>query len=611
MNRGPWASTRDLTYHRGMGRGNGSIVPALALAALGALEVTACGEATAQAEGAEGETGETAGDSGDGDGDAAMCPAEGGTAEVAAPEHLMTLPGNTAWYSSPAIADLDGDGDMEIVAPYYDVFVYDHEGAVLDQEATDNFHHGRVYAPGVVADLDGDGLTEVVVGGSEGWVAAYEFVNGGLEIKSGWPALACNTGDACGNVEVRGMAADDLIGDGQLEIVVTTTETEPEGAQVFAFTAGGALLDLPDTPFPDWPRYNTATGEGGDADANGQGHHGFGCYGLNVGTGNIDDDPEPEVLVTYDNHHVNAFEPSGESITASPYFTNRQGEFEGLPLDWGQFIRYLDPAVEEAHYHLHEGEWPGPSTHPWLQWTASPPVVADMDDDGDNEVVGVPNVEENEPYETIAHAVMVLEGAHGDGERSARRLAGWEQLPASDHPWPRESGDWYPPNGVPAPTVVDISGDARPEVVVPMNDGHVYAFGEGAELWRFDYAGGVEKTFASEVTIADLNRDGAPELVFSTYALEPDAGRLVILARDGTLLHDLPLPNQGMNGNGIGGPAAPTIGDLDGDGQLEILVVTFDHGMDMFTVPGSGGNCLLWPTGRANNLRNGQGPGYE
>jgi hypothetical protein len=51
-----------------------------------------------------------------------------------------------------------------------------------------------------------------------------------------------------------------------------------------------------------------------------------------------------------------------------------------------------------------------------------------------------------------------------------------------------------------------------------------------------------------------------------------------------------------------------TIGDLDGDGTLEIVVSTFDHGVDVFTAPGSASNCLLWPTGRGNYLRNGAGP---
>jgi hypothetical protein len=45
--------------------------------------------------------------------------------------------------------------------------------------------------------------------------------------------------------------------------------------------------------------------------------------------------------------------------------------------------------------------------------------------------------------------------------------------------------------------------------------------------------------------------------------------------------------------------------DLDGDGTLEIFVQTFDHGMDVFTVPGSGDRCLLWPTARGGPLRTG------
>ena len=108
--------------------------------------------------------------------------------------------------------------------------------------------------------------------------------------------------------------------------------------------------------------------------------------------------------------------------------------------------------------------------------------------------------------------------------------------------------------------------------------------------------------------MADLNQDGSPELVFGTYSLQPNAGRIVILAATGALLYDLTLPNQGTDGNGIGVPAAPTLADLDGDGTLEIVVTTFDHGLDVYTVPGSGTGCLLWPTGRGNLLRNGMGP---
>jgi hypothetical protein len=140
-------------------------------------------------------------------------------------------------------------------------------------------------------------------------------------------------------------------------------------------------------------------------------------------------------------------------------------------------------------------------------------------------------------------------------------------------------------------------------------DGHVYAVGPtGRRLWRFDYANGAPRTFASEVSAADLNRDGRPELVLGTYSLEPGAGRLLVLSGSGRLLHEVRLRNQRPDGNGIGVPGAPSIGDLDADGRLEIVLSTFDHGLDVYTVPRSGTNCLPWPTGRGNLLRNGSGP---
>ena len=110
------------------------------------------------------------------------------------------------------------------------------------------------------------------------------------------------------------------------------------------------------------------------------------------------------------------------------------------------------------------------------------------------------------------------------------------------------------------------------------------------------------------MTVADLNQDGTPELLLATFGDSDvhDSGRLMILSAGGAVLHDMLLPNPGHNGNGNGAPAAPAVGDLTGDGQLEVFVQTFDHGMDVFTIPGSAENCLLWPTARGGPLRMGQ-----
>jgi VCBS repeat protein len=521
---------------------------------------------------------------------AALTFADVAAAAVAAPRFVRNIEtGETGWFSSPALVDLAGDRRLEIVAPFYSTFVFDARGRLLGKGTASQ---GRVYAPGVVADLDGDGTREIVVGGNEGTVAAYSLAGGRLQVEPGWPASTCSGGQC---PETRGLAAADLDRDGRIEVVATTTNTSQTGSQVFVFTASGGTA-------PGWPRYDQA----GDLTFNGAGNHGYGAYGENVGIGQLDNDPQREIVVTFDNHQINVFNHDGTSVLASPWYTNRQSGFVGRRLGWGQFIRWLSPRVEDDHLHRHVGAWPDVRRTPWLQWTASPPTVADLDRDGRNEVIGLPNVELGEPYETQAYAFMVLDGAQGSGRRSARRHEGFRKLPLTRKPAVRGKGDWYPPSGIPAPTIVDIRGNRRPEIVAAVPDGYVYAVGPGGRrLWRYDYARGAPKTFASEVVAADLNRDRVPELVFGTYGAAPRSGRLVVLSARGRRLHDIRLRNQGSDGNGIGIPAAPSIADLDRDGRLEIVVSTFDHGIDVYRVPRSRPNRLPWPTGRGNLLRTG------
>jgi hypothetical protein len=531
------------------------------------------------------------------------CADQGGTHAVRRPAFVRRIPtGETGWFSSPGLADLNGDGRLEIVAPFYSTFVFNAKGHRLGRGTATG---GRVYAPSVVTDLEGDGVPDIVVGGS-GTVAAYEFRDGRLRLKAGWPASTRSGGQT---PEVRGLAAADLNGYGRVEVVATTTNTSPTGAQVFVFNAHGNLFQPAGGHRPAWPRYNQLAGTGNDLRFNKVGNHGYGAYGENVAIGNIDDDPALEIITTFDNHQINAFNDDGTSILASRWFTNPESDALGRRMGWGQFIRWADPRVERRHYHLHTGAWPSPARQAWLQWTASPPAVADLDGDGRNEVVGIPNVERHIPYRTQGYAFMALDGAYGAGHRSARRHRGFETLPMSNHPVHRPAGDWYPPSGIPAPTVVDLVHDARPEIVAALPGGKVYAVGPGGNrLWATRYAPRRSKTFASEVVAADLNQDGTPELVFGTYALHRDAGRLIVLSAHGRKLSVTRLRHQAYDGNGIGVAAAPSIGDLTGNGTLEIVLTTFDHGVDVYTVPGSGTGCLPWPTGRGNLLRNGMGP---
>jgi hypothetical protein len=107
------------------------------------------------------------------------------------------------------------------------------------------------------------------------------------------------------------------------------------------------------------------------------------------------------------------------------------------------------------------------------------------------------------------------------------------------------------------------------------------------------------------VALADLSGDGRPEVIFNTYSPTSGAGALFVLGPNGALQHQIPLPDRGAM-------PVPTVADVDdnGDGTLEIVVSlkdAVDHVRQLlvYTVPGSAENCLPWPTGRGNYLRNG------
>lgn len=78
----------------------------------------------------------------------------------------------TGWYSSPAVADLDGDGSPEVIGSAYSIVVLDGVTGELkwrvksghdrseEQDSVDNV--GRTWPGIAVADVDGDTDLEIV-----------------------------------------------------------------------------------------------------------------------------------------------------------------------------------------------------------------------------------------------------------------------------------------------------------------------------------------------------------------------------------------------------------------------------------------------------------------
>lgn len=145
-----------------------------------------------------------------------------------------------------------------------------------------------------------------------------------------------------------------------------------------------------------------------------------------------------------------------------------------------------------------------------------------------------------------------------------------------------------------------------PELVFAGFDGRIHLVdARGEQVWQTEYTTS-DRVLTAGVAIADLSGDGSPEIVFASYSPDDDVSNLFVLGANGSELHRLPLPGRGAM-------SVPTIADVDGDGELEI-VVSLKGGEDrepmvhVYTVPGSGTACLPWPTGRRTLLRDGLVP---
>ena len=137
---------------------------------------------------------------------------------------------------------------------------------------------------------------------------------------------------------------------------------------------------------------------------------------------------------------------------------------------------------------------------------------ADLDGDGEPEVILYSNHEKAGDTANLGNCLWAL---HGD----MTRAKGFEKPLCSDAP----IFQGYLNNIVettPAPALGDLAGDARPEIVVPSNDGKIRGYSpEGVELWKYTYdVAGEPWIQASEAVIGDLNKDGSPEIVFTITA---------------------------------------------------------------------------------------------
>lgn len=141
-----------------------------------------------------------------------------------------------------------------------------------------------------------------------------------------------------------------------------------------------------------------------------------------------------------------------------------------------------------------------------------------------------------------------------------------------------------------SPTLADLNGDGNKEVIIGGRDGRIYAIqSNGRLLWQFDSAAALNTVapnpgtsgVAAAPAVADLDRDGTPEVIVALGKVVTvgENGGMLVLNRQGVLMPGWPrlsldhIDSAGLDGDGYadGFWASPALGDLDGDGDLEIV----------------------------------------
>ncbi|MBI4928369.1 MAG: VCBS repeat-containing protein [Anaerolineae bacterium] len=480
----------------------------------------------------------------------------------------------TGWYSSPAVINIDGDPQAEIIASAYSVIALDGASGGLQWRVGGT---GNRTWPGIaLADINKDGQTEIVVAQSGPWVTAYR-----LDSTQLWRKQPSGSGG-----EYRGMLVADLdTANPNMDVVVTRARGTP-GSETNTW-----VLDANGITRTGWPQLSSTN-------VSNENGYAWGVYNNNAAAADLlPGSAGLELVVPSDVHYINAYTPSGGLLPVN------NTVYPGKNY-WGKVGVWEDLGVEQRGW----GACDGVRAESYrANFADGPAVIADVNGDGTREVIAVGNMYDCDAgYPPSRYYAPYIFNA----DRTRFNAGGydWRSIPVNTGA-PLSEDYNVIQSASPSPVPADLDGDGKLEILFASYDGRVHAYWldktEHGD-WPFEVTTAEDGLrFASEPLVADLNCDGKSEVIFTSWPGNTSGriGDVFIVDYQGKLMFKSALP-AGFGKNWNGALAAPTLANVDLDSNLEIVVNTINAGVAVYDIDGSAGACnLQWPTGRGNYQR--------
>jgi subtilisin family serine protease len=459
----------------------------------------------------------------------------------------------------------------------------------------------------LLSDINRDGKQEILVA-SRSKVLVY---NDQGEMLSGWPQRVDGTGSS-GSIINGVLATGDLTGDGVPEVIATSGARIDEGGyrQVFVWDANGNIL-------PGWPKRFIQTDTGSPSNA---------IYTTSTMIADINGDRRSELIVIdYDSVYV--FNKDGVALSGWPvrvggfYDGERKSAVGDLNGD-GQKEIVIGWKFDGLSYRLHIYNSDGSQMPNWPRDVGQnlySLILGNIDSDSDLEIIFTDTFYTNDINNYV-------EAFNYNGSV----VSGWPRMET------QSDVIFYPVDLA----IGDIDGDGTSKVIatsinqeiVENNNlltlGTFYAWrGSGTLLSGFPvkyrtYTPGpsgraISTRFAAPI-LGDVDADGKADVITavdeSSTLNDGEVLRAPAALRaykfDGALAAGFPKPTLGWESqNPFVDNSAPAVGDIDGDGFLELAWIDHEANLYVWDLPSRANAAAqqwaMWghDAGRTNNAQ--------